>query len=71
MKRTLSLRREALSDLTPAELGGVVGGYTSQNGISCDVRDCVGVEMMALTPVVNRLTTIPSQLLTCYTCVTP
>ena len=70
-KRTLTLRREALNDLTPGELGGVVGGnYTSPDGISCGIRDCVGdVPAPNVTTVVTRLTTIPSQLLTCYSCV--
>ena len=71
MKRTLSLRRETLADLTPAELGGVVAGnYTSPNGISCGVRDCVG-EFELNAELVNQVLTIPSRLLTCYTCVAP
>ena len=71
MKRTLSLRREALAELTPAELGGVVGGnYTSPNGLSCGVRDCVdGLTPGHVTTDVTEVTTLPSQLLTCGTCV--
>ena len=69
MKRTLGLRREALADLTPGELGGVVAGnYTSPNGISCGVRDCVG-EINVNTDLLNQVLTIPSQILTCYTCI--
>ena len=44
MTRTLSLKRETLQDLTPAELGAVVGGNTNiscLDYISCFPWQCV------------------------------
>ena len=68
MNRTLTLRRETLSDLTPAELGGVVGGnYTSPNGISCGVRDCVDTYYPdRLTHVSDQLVDAVSRMVACY-----
>lgn len=37
MKRTLSLKREALTELTTAELGAVVGGIPTFEGPVCYV----------------------------------
>lgn len=37
MKRTLALRRETLTELTPAELGAVVGGIPTFEGPVCYV----------------------------------
>ena len=39
MKRTLSLKREPLADLSVDEMATVVGG--ARSGLSCPVRDCV------------------------------
>ena len=43
MKRTLSLKRELLSDLTPADLQNVVGAAAdfSRVGLTCPVLQCV------------------------------
>ncbi|HEX8003092.1 MAG TPA: hypothetical protein VF519_10405 [Mycobacteriales bacterium] len=41
MKRSLSLRREALSELTFAELGAVHGGAQTVNGPTCPLVACV------------------------------
>lgn len=45
MKRTLSLRREALAELTPADLTAVVGGQqaTASPNNSCPVKNCVAL----------------------------
>jgi hypothetical protein len=45
VKRTLSLRRETLAELTPAELTGVVGGQaiTASPNNSCPVKNCVAL----------------------------
>lgn len=44
MKRSLTLRREALSDLSAVDLGGVVGGRqytgTATARMSCGLDDC-------------------------------
>lgn len=40
MKRNLKLKREALTELTSAELGGVAGGVDPSIG-SCPVKACV------------------------------
>lgn len=39
MKRTLTLRRETLTELDAAELTAVVGGDAS--GATCPVGDCI------------------------------
>lgn len=41
MRRTLSLKREALTELTPAELAGVAGAGYDASGLTCPVKDCV------------------------------
>lgn len=44
MKRTLRLRRETLTDLTPADLSNVVGAAdaaTRDNRFTCPAVDCV------------------------------
>ena len=40
-KRTLSLSRETLTELTVSELGGVAGGAGYDSLLSCPVRDCL------------------------------
>lgn len=40
-KRTLSLKRETLTDLTTGELGAVVGADAALSGITCPVLDCL------------------------------
>ena len=66
MTRALSLRREALADLTPAELGGVAGGgYPTPGGSSWGVTECLAAG------TVDHVLTVPSRLLTCYSCVAP
>jgi hypothetical protein len=40
-KRTLALRREALTDLTPAELVGVVAADQESGFATCPVVRCV------------------------------
>ena len=40
MKRTLSLRREHLADLSPAELTSVAGAAEAPSGLSCPLSDC-------------------------------
>ena len=39
MKRTLSLKREALTELSAAELGSVAGGALP-SGLSCPIQTC-------------------------------
>lgn len=39
MKRTLTLKRETLTELTGADLSAVVGAAAS--GLSCPLKDCV------------------------------
>ncbi|HEV2891194.1 MAG TPA: hypothetical protein VGX28_12535 [Frankiaceae bacterium] len=41
MKRSLSLRREALSELTFDELGHVAGGAATGQGATCPLKYCV------------------------------
>ena len=41
MKRTLTLKREHLADLDPAELGSVVAGQELSGAVSCPVRYCL------------------------------
>lgn len=41
MNRTLTLKSEALADLTVDELAGVGGGAEIRSGLSCPVRDCI------------------------------
>ena len=57
MKRTLSLKREALAGLTDDDLTGVAGGaerpYTLL-GQTCPIRECFGLD--------------PSNLVSCYAC---
>lgn len=40
MNRTLSLKREALTEITSAELGSVVAGLVP-SGITCPATDCL------------------------------
>ncbi|MDQ1713433.1 MAG: hypothetical protein QOE45_2883 [Frankiaceae bacterium] len=48
--RTLSLRREALSELTPDDLTAVVGGQaiTASPGITCPIRICLSDDFTCL-----------------------
>jgi hypothetical protein len=48
--RTLSLRREALTDLTPADLTAVVGGWavTNSPGATCPIRICLSDDFSCL-----------------------
>ena len=63
MKRTLSLRREALTDLTPRELGGVAGGqYSAEGAVSCAATECLAM----LTT--DQVLTIVSRNISCGTC---
>ena len=39
MRRTLTLRRDTLADLTPADLAAVAGGQL--DSILCTVQDCL------------------------------
>ena len=50
MKRTLVLDRETLSELTDADLAGVVGGAwrITESGYSCGIRPCEGPEYTLL-----------------------
>ena len=41
MKRTLTLKRESLAELTESDLGGVVGGQYTVYGLSCPIGVCV------------------------------
>ena len=41
MKRTLSLKREQLTELTPGELAGVTGAAYDASGLTCPVKDCL------------------------------
>ena len=44
MKRTLTLKRDVLQELTAAELGSVAGGntaYSCLDYISCFIHQCV------------------------------
>ncbi|HEX8003095.1 MAG TPA: hypothetical protein VF519_10420 [Mycobacteriales bacterium] len=43
MKRSLSLRREALAELSFAELNAVNGGAQTQAGTTCPLLYCVGL----------------------------
>lgn len=40
-KRSLSLRREALADLSPSDLGTVAGGARTLEGPTCPLIGCV------------------------------
>ena len=72
MNRTLTLRREALADLTTAELGGVVGGrYTSPDGFTCVVRECAESRFTDLPTIVSRISDIVSYGVSCTGCSTP
>jgi hypothetical protein len=42
MKRTLSLKRETLAELTTGDLSGVVGA-AAPSGATCPVLDCTGI----------------------------
>ena len=44
MKRTLRLRSEALTELTPAELGSVAGGDDSLHTCYCTRYDCFSLD---------------------------
>ena len=41
MKRTLTLKRESLADLTDSELHDVAGGQYTVYGLSCPIGVCV------------------------------
>lgn len=41
MKRTLTLSREALAELTDEDLSVVVGGAITVDGTTCPLRYCV------------------------------
>lgn len=41
MRRSLSLKRETLTELTSDDLAGVVGARNAPSGATCPVRDCV------------------------------
>ena len=70
MKRTLSLRREALNDLTPGELGGVVGGrYTSPDGFTCVIRECAESRFTDLPTIVSEISDIVSYGVSCTGCI--
>ncbi|HEX8003099.1 MAG TPA: hypothetical protein VF519_10440 [Mycobacteriales bacterium] len=44
MKRTLTLSRETLAELSSTELGSVVGGAITAQGRTCPLIDCAGLE---------------------------
>lgn len=46
MKRTLTLRRETLADLTAEQLGSVAGGIgaITAQGRTCPVIECAGLK---------------------------
>lgn len=48
MKRTLSLKRETLAELTSADLGSVVGGDLV-SGLTCPVLDCLSDDLCGIT----------------------
>ena len=48
-KRSLSLRRETLTELTAADLTGVVGAAGGASGPSCPLRNCVELVSDALS----------------------
>ena len=56
MKRTLNLRRETLSELTPGDLTSVVGGYeaATAEGFTCPAVRCV--REMTILPTCGCLT---------------
>ena len=54
MRRSLSLKRETLTDLTAAELTGVAGGATQL----CPTRQPTLCYLCALTPGLTDLTVI-------------
>lgn len=41
MKRTLTLRREALAEIATDDLASVVGGQ-ELSGLTCPLTDCIG-----------------------------
>lgn len=44
LRRSLVLRRESLTELSDADLSGLAGAgpdYTSPNGFTCVLRDCL------------------------------
>lgn len=46
MKRTLSLKRETLTDLTPHELTTVIGGNNiTGSGTTCPLLQCTGTNV--------------------------
>jgi hypothetical protein len=57
--RTLSLRREALAELTPADLTQVVGGQqvTQNPGLTCPVRICLSDDFSCLQCFTDRCVT--------------
>lgn len=48
MKRSLSLKRETLAELTSADLGSVVAGVLL-SGVTCPVLDCLSGSVCTLT----------------------
>ena len=40
MKRTLTLKREPIADLTRDELASVVAAEALPSGLTCPIRDC-------------------------------
>jgi hypothetical protein len=55
VKRTLRLRRETLSDLTPSDLTAVVGaGAATAEGFTCPAVRCV--TRLTITPTCGCLT---------------
>jgi hypothetical protein len=44
VKRTLTLSRETLAELSSTELGSVVGGAITAQGRTCPLIDCAGLE---------------------------
>jgi hypothetical protein len=49
MKRSLSLKREALTELTAGELTSVAGGAITVQGASCPVLRCASIECYGYT----------------------
>ena len=57
--RRLTLRREALTELTTAELTAVAAGGADASGLTCPVRDCLQSDF-------SDLASCDSCLPTCY-----
>jgi hypothetical protein len=45
VKRTLTLSRESLADLTSDELSDVVGALPLPSGLTCPLKDCLQASM--------------------------